>query len=152
MRRSTSATFSASWKVGRTTTADTGPFYHPSGRSTGWVAASGRTYAVQVPDPTPLTGQTPTALPSVRARALAFASIVVAGICGGLIGFAFVDLQCDDGCSGAGTTLGALIGAVFAAGGTAIVAVLVLRAMGEWSADDPQRLPELSDFEPDPPR
>lgn len=93
------------------------------------------------PDP---TGQAPTALPSVAARALAFVSIIVAGVCGGLIGFAFVDLQCDGGC-GAETTIGALVGAVLAALGVAIVAVLVLRAMGEWSADNPRRLPGLED-------
>lgn len=64
-------------------------------------------------------------------RALAIASIVVAGVCGALIGFAFTDLQCDGDCDlliGVST----LIGAVVAAGGVAIVAVLTLRAMDEW--------------------
>lgn len=64
-------------------------------------------------------------------RALAIASIVVAGICGALIGFAFTDLQCDGDCDlliGVST----LVGAVVAAGGVAIVAVLTLRAMDEW--------------------
>lgn len=75
----------------------------------------------------------PTAAPSRPVRALAFASIVIAGLCGGLIGYAFTDLQCTDGCS----TLaggGALLGAIIFAGGVAIVAVLVLRAMDEWES------------------
>jgi len=71
------------------------------------------------------------ALPSGRARGLAFAAIVVAGVCGGLIGSAFVELQCERGCSGR-AGLGGLIGALLGAGGVAVVAVLVLRAMGEW--------------------
>lgn len=73
----------------------------------------------------------PSALPSTTARILAFASILVGGLCGGLIGWAFVDLQCEGDC---GTVSGAsgLIGALVGAGGVAVVAVLALRAMGEW--------------------
>ena len=37
----------------------------------------------------------PTALPPVGARVLAFVAIIVGGLCGGLIGWSFVDLQCD---------------------------------------------------------
>jgi hypothetical protein len=73
----------------------------------------------------------PTALPSTGARILAFVSILLAGLCGGIIGFAFVDLQCEGGCTvqkGLGALIGALIGAV----GVAVVATLALRAMGEW--------------------
>lgn len=70
------------------------------------------------------------AIPSTRARALAFAAIVVAGACGALIGGSFVALQCED-CTTA-TGLGAVVGGLVAAGGVAVVAVLVLRAMGEW--------------------
>lgn len=70
-------------------------------------------------------------LPSVTARALAFGAIVVAGVCGGLIGYAVTDLSCVDGC-GAGPAIGALVGAAIAAIGVAVVAVLALRAMGEW--------------------
>lgn len=77
------------------------------------------------PDERPLS-----ALPSRRARALAFAAIVVAGGCGALIGSSFVALQCDD-CSAA-TGLAAVVGGLVAAAGVAVVAVLVLRAMGEW--------------------
>jgi hypothetical protein len=104
-----------------------------------------------------------TALPSVTARLLAFVAILVGGVCGGLIGYSVTDLQCgngdggpvivgappaagatattiapsandDSGCatwSGAGGVLGALVGA----GGTSVVAVLVLRAMAEWRRD-----------------
>ena len=72
------------------------------------------------------------ALPSPLARILAMAAIVVAGACGGLIGWKVTDLQVD----GDGSLLPAVVGvagAAFAAGGVAIVAVLVLRAMGEWN-------------------
>ena len=58
-------------------------------------------------------------------------SIVVAGACGGLIGWAVVDLQCTGDCALL-TGLGGLVGALIAAVGVAIVAVLTLRAMNEW--------------------
>ena len=104
---------------------------------------------------------TPTALPSVTARLLAFLAILLGGLCGGLIGWSVADLQCgggdqvlvlpedpddsvvttvpaddaddgdDDGC-GTVVGLGAVVGAVLGAGGVGIVAVLVLRAMAEW--------------------
>jgi hypothetical protein len=84
------------------------------------------------PSPTPAPSDyAPTALPSTGARVLAFVSILLAGLCGGIIGFAFVDLQCDGDCTvqkGIGALVGALIGAV----GVAVVATLALRAMGEW--------------------
>ena len=71
------------------------------------------------------------ALPSVRARWLAFVAILIAGMAGGLIGSSFVYLTCDGDC-GTAQGLGAVGGAVFAAGGVAVVSVLVFRAMGEW--------------------
>jgi hypothetical protein len=67
----------------------------------------------------------------VAARALAFAAIIVGGVCGALIGYAVVRVQCSGDCS-VPNGLGALGGAVFAAGGVAVIATLVLRAMGEW--------------------
>jgi hypothetical protein len=73
----------------------------------------------------------PSALPSVGARALAFAAILVAGVSGGLIGYAVVRVQCSGDC-GVPNGLGAFVGAVFAAAGVAVIATLVLRAMGEW--------------------
>ena len=73
----------------------------------------------------------PSALPSQGARVLAFVSILMGGLCGGLIGWALVDIQCSGDC---GTLAGiaGLIGAVLGAAGVAVVAVLALRAMGEW--------------------
>ena len=56
---------------------------------------------------------------------------MLAGLCGALIGWAFVDLQCTGSC-GTPSGIGAIVGAVFAAAGVAVVAVLALRAMGEW--------------------
>lgn len=71
------------------------------------------------------------ALPPVGARVLAFVAILVGGACGALIGAGVVDVQCSGDCSTA-AALGALVGAVVGALGVAVVAVLALRAMGEW--------------------
>ena len=71
------------------------------------------------------------ALPSPAARAIAFAAICLAGLAGALIGASLVELQCDGDCA-LPQGLGILVGAVAAAGGMAVVAVLVLRALGEW--------------------
>ncbi len=83
------------------------------------------------PEPTDRAPYTSTSLPSTGARLLAFAAILVGGACGGLIGYGFTDLQCSGDCttlSGAMSLLGAVIGAA----GVGVVAVLALRAMGEW--------------------
>jgi hypothetical protein len=84
------------------------------------------------PDPTstPSTG-VDSALPSTGARVLAFLAILIGGICGGLIGYAITDLQCAGDC-GTGKGIGGLVGALIGAIGVAVVAVLALRAMGEW--------------------
>ena len=99
----------------------------------------------------------PSALPSTTARLLAFLAIVVAGVCGGIIGWSVADLQCgpderpgaerpaDDDCD-AVVGLGAVVGAAVGAGGVAVVAVLVLRAMAEWRRDL-----EVDDELPPPP-
>ena len=71
------------------------------------------------------------ALPSPFARALAMGAIVIAGICGGLIGWKVTDLSTDGDSQLLAGVVG-LVGAALAAGGVAVVAVLVLRAMGEW--------------------
>jgi len=71
------------------------------------------------------------ALPSVQARALAFAAIAIGGGCGGLIGWAFVNLQCDGACE-VPKAIGAVTGSLLSAIGVAVIAVLGLRAMGEW--------------------
>jgi hypothetical protein len=67
----------------------------------------------------------------VQARVLAFVAIAVAGACGGLIGWAFVNLQCTGDCE-VPKTIGAVSGSLIASVGVAVIAVLGLRAMGEW--------------------
>lgn len=80
----------------------------------------------------------PSALPSTGARVLAFGAILVAGLCGGLIGYAFVDMQTGgDGSVWAG--IAGLVGAVVFAVGVGIVAVLAMRAMGEWRVIEHRR-------------
>ena len=79
-----------------------------------------------------MTNERPlSALPSPLARIVAFISVLVGGLGGSLIGFLLVDIQYD-GASVIPLGLGLVIGAIAAAGGTAIIAVLVLRATGEW--------------------
>ena len=80
----------------------------------------------------------PSGAPPLVARLAAFGAIVVAGVCGGLIGFGFVDLQCEGTCA-TPKGIGALVGAIGAASGVAIIAVLTLRAMGEWAAGGRRR-------------
>lgn len=87
-------------------------------------------------DAPPSRTPAPTSLPSAGARALAFLAVLVAGVCGALIGWAVTDLQVD---SSAANGIGAVVGAVIAAAGVAVIAVLVLRAMGEWRTVDPAR-------------
>jgi hypothetical protein len=71
------------------------------------------------------------ALPSVGVRVAAFAAIVISGLAGALIGYSLVSLQCEGSC-GVPTGIGLLTGALVAAGGMAVVAVVVMRALGEW--------------------
>lgn len=71
------------------------------------------------------------AAPPVAARVAALCSIIFAGVCGGLIGYSVVDLSCSHDCAVAAGVSGVVV-AVLTAVGVAIVAVLVLRAMGEW--------------------
>lgn len=79
-----------------------------------------------------MTNERPlSALPSPLARIIAFISILVGGLGGALIGYKLVDIQYD-GVSATPLGLGLVIGAIVTAGGTAIIAVLVLRASGEW--------------------
>jgi len=69
-------------------------------------------------------------LPSRTAFLLAFSAVVLAGILGGIIGYGIADVGSD---SDGARLLGTFIGAVIAASGVGIVAVLVLRAMSEWN-------------------
>jgi hypothetical protein len=71
------------------------------------------------------------ALPSPLARAVAFVAVLVAGVAGGLIGYALVDLQCSGSCA-VPNGIGLFLGATLTAFGMGVVAVLVLRALGEW--------------------
>jgi hypothetical protein len=80
----------------------------------------------------PETSLAPNALPSAMARGLAFAAVIIAGICGGLVGWAVTDLQCTGEC-GTPSTVGSVVGALLAAGGVAVISVLTLRAMAEWN-------------------
>ena len=85
----------------------------------------------------PITA-TPMSGPSKPSQAMAFGSILLGGLCGGLIGFAFTDLQCSGSCTGA-SGISALIGAIVGAGGVGVVSILALRAMNEWkSKSEPQ--------------
>lgn len=71
------------------------------------------------------------ALPSVRARAIAFTGILLAGLAGAAMGYLMSDVQCSGSCAvpnGIGMLLGSLIGAA----GMSVVAILALRAIGEW--------------------
>ena len=90
-------------------------------------------------EPTEVPDAPPT-LPSRTAFLLAFLSVVVAGCFGGIIGYGLADISADGG-GGAGPVLGALFGAVLAAGGVGIVAVLVLRAQAEWHKTAPEDEP-----------
>jgi len=73
----------------------------------------------------------PAGLPSRGAYILAFLSVVLAGTFGGIIGFGLVDVGCSGDC-GLADVAGLAVGAISAAVGVGIVAVLVLRAMAEW--------------------
>lgn len=91
----------------------------------GFISTS-RAYDVPVTPERPLS-----ALPSRGARIAAYTAVILGGVAGGLIGYALVDVQCTGSCD-TPLGLGAFVGAVVTAGGMSIVAVLVLRALGEW--------------------
>ncbi|MFM7124668.1 MAG: hypothetical protein ACKOE0_01185 [Actinomycetes bacterium] len=71
------------------------------------------------------------ALPSIRARAIAFAGILVSGIAGAVMGYLMVNVQCSGSCA-VPTGIGMFTGALIGASGMSVVAVLALRAIGEW--------------------
>ena len=73
------------------------------------------------------------ALPSVAARVLAFAAILLGGLMGGLLTYGVRKVMTG---KSVGTSLGlwTVAGAVGTAFGVGILATLVLRAMGEWRA------------------
>jgi hypothetical protein len=90
----------------------------------------------------PLKPRPISALPSVQARLLAFGAIVIAGICGGLIGYSTVKVGCHGKCA-TPEGVGGITGAVIATIGVSVIAVLVLRAMGEWRSIKEKRQLEL---------
>lgn len=69
--------------------------------------------------------------PPTAARWLAFGSILLGGLLGGLIGYGTADLLVD---SSLVVTLGGLGGAIAGATGVGVVAMLTLRAMNEWKS------------------
>jgi hypothetical protein len=115
----------STWRIERDPAVTRATLVHPRGTAP--------TMCVVTEQDSPLS-----ALPSGTARALAFVAIIVTGLAGALIGYGTVDVQCTGEC---GTPLGVgiLLGAVLFAGGAAIIAVLVLRALGEWRELDDGR-------------
>ena len=67
----------------------------------------------------------------VGVRVGAFVAICLSGLAGATIGLSLISIQCEGDC-GAPKGIGLLVGALIAAGGMAVVAVLVMRALGEW--------------------
>jgi hypothetical protein len=63
----------------------------------------------------------------------AFVAVVVAGLSGAAIGYGLVGIGCSGDC-GTVSGLAGLFGGLLAAGGVAIVAVLLLRSLAEWKA------------------
>jgi hypothetical protein len=61
----------------------------------------------------------------------AFVAILLGGGAGALIGYTLVKVQCEGDCA-LPLGIGLFVGAIVAAIGMSIVAVLVLRAQGEW--------------------
>jgi len=89
-------------------------------------------YAVIVSNDESATSSRPlSALPSIRARIFAFVGVCIAGLAGASIGYSMVDVQCSGSCA-VPNGIGMLIGSLIGAAGMSVVAVLVLRALGEW--------------------
>jgi hypothetical protein len=86
--------------------------------------------------PPDLNDSTPglSSLPSVTARVVAFAAILLAGLCGAVIGWAVVGFECAGTCT-TPKSIGAITSTLLFAGGAAIVSVLSLRALAEWNAN-----------------
>lgn len=77
--------------------------------------------------------QPESALPSVRARVIAFVSILVAGALGGATGVWFMGTQCEGDCA-VGTGVAMWFGTVLLSLGAAVVAVISLRTVAEWNS------------------
>ena len=77
-------------------------------------------------------------VPSVKARILAILAITISGLCGGLVGYAVTDLQCENRCETLSGSIG-LASAVLTAGGVSVVTNLALKAMSEWKTAERQQ-------------
>ena len=88
----------------------------------------------QAPDPQVAVPDVESALPPVGARVAAFVGILVAGAIGGAIGYWFSELQCTGSCT-VPNGLMMLVGTFVLALGAAVVAVLSLRALADWTGD-----------------
>ena len=75
---------------------------------------------------------------STLGRTAIVASVLVAGACGALIGWAVADLQCVGDCE-VQTGASSFAGGVLAALGTALICVLATQAMAEWKAQEGRR-------------
>ncbi len=75
-------------------------------------------------------GSPSTALPPVTARVLAFLAVLIGGAAGGFIGYAFGSIG---GFGSIATGILTLVCGLGFAGGVAVIGVLTLRALGEWS-------------------
>lgn len=84
------------------------------------------------------------ALPSVRARVIAFTSILVCGALGGAIGYWFGDLS-EESTVVSGFLM--LAGTIVFALGAAVVSVLSLRAVAEWTSSAAARGEEPTPME-----
>jgi hypothetical protein len=69
---------------------------------------------------------------------VAFLAVVVGGLSGVAIGYNLVSIDCQSSC-GTSKGIGAVVGGLIGAGGVAVVAVLVMRALAEWQAGGGRR-------------
>ena len=72
------------------------------------------------------------ALPSVAARVIAFVAILLGGAGGAVIGYSFSHIQCHHGSCVTGDGVWMVVGSLTGALGVAVIAMLSLRAVGEW--------------------
>lgn len=75
--------------------------------------------------------------PSRAAFLVAYLGVVVAGLLGGAIGYGLADAM-SHGDRAVPDAIGAALGAILAAVGVGVVAVLVLRARAEWRRPRPR--------------
>lgn len=73
----------------------------------------------------------PATVPPTRTFVLAYTAVVVGGLMGALAGYGVVSAACHGDCA-VPIALGTLVGAVVAAAGVGLVAVLVLQNMHLW--------------------